>query len=279
MKPTTSMDIELSNLSENGHYLSDSAESSQNQMNGVSPASFALNDSLLSEPTVRNSNMAHSVAIENSLESKRWYRSIVLVHSILTHTPQGRSREILSRLIQKHLQPDVRTNTDHDNRYLKEDDNRESGGRSNPMSSFQLHASPINDQNRRDKTIGGKCKSQKSGLSGKYRSLPNSRGVHNHDTFDDGIYITISLILACVAVFILPLYDGIFVYYARWFLIITSSYFGPLHTNGFYSILGVLILGMMINRPLTVCSVCLGAWSWVVLIGIVTDAMGIKYYN
>lgn len=90
--------------------------------------------------------------------------------------------------------------------------------------------------------------------------------------------LPLALTCSCLTAFILPLYEGQVLYLLRWIMTIISALIGPRLSfqNGIYPLLGVLIFGLMVNRPLAVCTICLGAWSSFFLGLVMSRALGLK---
>lgn len=89
--------------------------------------------------------------------------------------------------------------------------------------------------------------------------------------------LPLSLSCASLTAFILPLYDGDVVYGLRWAMTLVSAIIGPRLQSGLYPLLGVLIFGLMVNRPLATCTLCLGAWAGVTLATVVARALGVEW--
>jgi hypothetical protein len=60
-------------------------------------------------------------------------------------------------------------------------------------------------------------------------------------------------------------------------MIVVCAFIGPRLKNGFYPLLGVLIFGMMVNRPLALCTFCLGMWAAVTLATVIAKAIGFEW--
>jgi hypothetical protein len=88
--------------------------------------------------------------------------------------------------------------------------------------------------------------------------------------------LPLALGCCCLTAFILPLYDGMVIYLLRWTMTIVSAFIGPRLSNGMHSLMGVLIFGLMMNKPLGVCTIGLGAWASFFLGLVMTKALGIR---
>jgi hypothetical protein len=88
--------------------------------------------------------------------------------------------------------------------------------------------------------------------------------------------LPLALACSCLTAFILPLYDGTTIYILRWIMTLVSTFIGPRLTGGVYPSFGVLILGLMVNKPLAVCTIALGMWASFFLALVMTKALGIR---
>lgn len=88
--------------------------------------------------------------------------------------------------------------------------------------------------------------------------------------------LPLALACSCLTVFIMPLYEGPTAHALRWLMTLISSFIGPRLSSGFYPLLGVLIFGLMVNKPLTICTVALGAWDAFFLVIVVAKALGLR---
>lgn len=88
--------------------------------------------------------------------------------------------------------------------------------------------------------------------------------------------LPLALACSCLTVFILPLYEGPTVHVIRWIMTLISAFIGPRLSSGFYLPLGVLIFGLMINKPLTICTAALGVWACFFLFVVVAKALGLR---
>lgn len=87
--------------------------------------------------------------------------------------------------------------------------------------------------------------------------------------------LPLALVSASLTAFILPLYDGPTIIALRWIMTVLSVYMGPRLKDGLFPSFGVLILGFMINKPLTICTIALGAWVSYFLCIIISKSLGI----
>jgi hypothetical protein len=88
--------------------------------------------------------------------------------------------------------------------------------------------------------------------------------------------LPLALACSCLTVFIMPLYEGPTVHVMRWIMTLLSAFIGPRLSCGFYPPLGVLIFGLMVNKPLTICTAALGGWACFFLFVVVTKALGLR---
>lgn len=87
--------------------------------------------------------------------------------------------------------------------------------------------------------------------------------------------LPLALASSSLTAFILPLYDGPTIIALRWIMTVLSVYIGPRLKDGLFPSFGVLILGFMINKPLTICTIALGAWVSYFLCIIISKSLGI----